>query len=210
MKLYYISLLIFSTISCQSVENKDLAKSHHTNQDSSVAIFTDTLFQLHPNANRVSSSLKDMVSSHEEDKAGKDYDQIELAEIKANFQQINSIDYWDSAKHIAFDKASTISNATFYYQDKALKKVVVLNHSPSTEELMEYYILDDQLSLVVEKQRVLPFHEESEIEESRSYFKNGELVRQLNNQDCGSPFAAEYLLAEKERIEGVWKHLLSL
>ena len=87
---------------------------------------------------------------------------------------------------------------------------MVLNHSPSTEQLVEYYILDNQLSLVVEKERALPFQKANEIVESRSYFKKGEIVRQLNNQDCGSPFATEYLEAEQNRIEEDWNYLLTL
>ena len=40
----------------------------------------------------------------------------------------------------------------------------------------------------------------SEIVEIRSYFLNGKLIHQINNQDCGSPFYDEYLLGEQKRI----------
>ena len=40
----------------------------------------------------------------------------------------------------------------------------------------------------------------SEIAENRSYFVNGKLIHQVNNQDCGSPFANDYLLKEQKRI----------
>lgn len=42
--------------------------------------------------------------------------------------------------------------------------------------------------------------DKSDIHEHRNYFINGQLVRQLYNQDCGAPFAQEYLKAEQERI----------
>ena len=50
--------------------------------------------------------------------------------------------------------------------------------------------------------------EESEIIEDRSYFQNGKLIHQINNQDCGSPFAAEYLLEEQKRLKKSFDKLL--
>lgn len=42
--------------------------------------------------------------------------------------------------------------------------------------------------------------EKSEIVEDRSYFEEGKLIHQLNNQDCGSPYSKDYLLQEQKRI----------
>ena len=52
--------------------------------------------------------------------------------------------------------------------------------------------------------------EKSEIIEDRSYFLNGKLVHQLNNQDCGAPFADDYLLGEQKRIKTEYKNLLKV
>ena len=120
MRLFYFAPFALATVACQPTETFNISDTTHSQNDSSVAIFTDSLIQPKPEPQIEKEQLT--VSSHEEDLVGKEHDQMELAEIKANFKQINSIDYWDSAKHKAFEKASTISNATFYYQEKALKK----------------------------------------------------------------------------------------
>ena len=52
--------------------------------------------------------------------------------------------------------------------------------------------------------------EKSEIVEDRSYFENGKLLHQLNNQDCGSPFAEDYLLEEQKRIKTDVEKLIKL
>ncbi len=208
MKLLYVTPLILVAVACQNPESSSTTNTNQTQNDSSVAIFTDSLIQPQKDSESTHLSLKLTVSSHEEDRAGKEHDQIDLAEIKAHFKHINSIDYWDSLNHIAFDKDSTIVNADFYYQDRALQKVLVLSYSPSYEHFVEYYLFEGQPSLIIEKRRDLPFHKENETVETRSYFKNGELVRQINNQDCGSPFAADYLVEEQLRMVIEWEQLL--
>jgi hypothetical protein len=42
--------------------------------------------------------------------------------------------------------------------------------------------------------------DESKIIEDRSYFDNGKLIHQINNQDCGSSFSGDYLLNEQKSI----------
>ena len=87
------------------------------------------------------------------------------------------------------------------------------------QQLIEYYLLNGQLSFVFEKSfkynrpiyydstsmkenkdnQAFDF-EKSEIVEDRSYFEKGKLIHQMNNQDCGSPFADGYLMEEQKRI----------
>lgn len=52
--------------------------------------------------------------------------------------------------------------------------------------------------------------DKSEIVEERSYFEKGELIHQLNNQDCGSPFSEDYLHEEQLRILKQFNDLLKL
>ena len=49
---------------------------------------------------------------------------------------------------------------------------------------------------------------ENEIVEQRSYFIKSKLVHQVNNQDCGSPFAFDYLLEEEKRIINEFSNLI--
>lgn len=50
--------------------------------------------------------------------------------------------------------------------------------------------------------------DKSEIIEDRSYFETGKLLHQINNQDCGSPFADDYLLEEHKRIKTCFEKLI--
>lgn len=50
----------------------------------------------------------------------------------------------------------------------------------------------------------------SEIIEDRSYFASGKLIHQINNQDCGSPFADDYLTDEQKRIKSEFEKLIKL
>jgi len=43
--------------------------------------------------------------------------------------------------------------------------------------------------------------DKSEIIEDRSYFENGKLLHQINNQDCGSPFSDNYLPEAQKSIK---------
>lgn len=52
--------------------------------------------------------------------------------------------------------------------------------------------------------------EKSKIIEDRSYFEKGKLIHQVNNQDCGSPFAEDYLIEEQQRLIGAFEKLKAL
>ncbi|MEO6254797.1 MAG: hypothetical protein ABIO79_15915 [Ferruginibacter sp.] len=86
------------------------------------------------------------------------------------------------------------------------------HYGETFQQLTEYYLLKGQLSFVFEKSYKYnrPIYYDSasqafdfekfEIIEDRSYFENRKLIHQVNNQDCGSPFADNYLLEEQKRL----------
>ena len=101
------------------------------------------------------------------------------------------------------------------------------HYGDSFQLLTEYYLLNGQLSFVFEKRRKYnrPLYydksamrenndteafdfNQSEIIEDRSYFENGKLLHQINNQDCGAPFADDYLLEEQKRIKTYFEKLI--
>ena len=43
----------------------------------------------------------------------------------------------------------------------------------------------------------------------RSYFENGKLLHQVNNEDCGSPFESKYLTEEQNRIMANFDRLVT-
>ncbi|WP_445456431.1 hypothetical protein [Flavobacterium sp. HNIBRBA15423] len=156
---------------------------------------------------------------NEEDLPVNEFLTIRLKPIRANFKRINSITNWTSIDTKELSESTEGGEAKFYYQKGQLKKIVTRHYGETFQLLTEYYLLNGQLSFVFEKRhkynRPLYYDttamkenndteafniDKSEIIEDRSYFENGKLLHQINNQDCGSPFADEYLLEEQKRI----------
>jgi hypothetical protein len=155
----------------------------------------------------------------QEDTAYNEFLTGRLKPIRENFKRINSIAKWTSTDKKELNESTEGGEATFYYSAGVLEKIVTRHFGETFQQLTEYYLLHGQLSFVFEKSfkynRPLYFDstsmkenndnqafdfEKSEIAEDRSYFEKGKLIHQVNNQDCGSPFANDYLLDEQKRI----------
>jgi hypothetical protein len=162
----------------------------------------------------------------QEDTAYNEYLAGRLKPIRENFKRINSISKWTSVDKKELDESTEGSEATFYYSNSILEKIATRHFGETFQQLTEYYLLNGQLSFVFEKSykynrpiyydssstkenndnQVFDF-KKSEITEDRSYFDNEKLIHQVNNQDCGSPFADDYLLKEQKRISAAFNKL---
>ncbi|HMR81509.1 MAG TPA: hypothetical protein PKE30_00145 [Niabella sp.] len=157
---------------------------------------------------------------NEEDLPVNDFLTDRLKPIRENFKRINSITNWTSIDTEELSESTEGGEAKFYYQNRQLEKIVARHYGETFQLLTEYYLLNGQLSFVFEKRhkynRPLYYDttaikeindteafdfDKSEIVEDRSYFESGKLLHQINNQDCGSPFAGDYLLEEQKRIK---------
>ena len=155
----------------------------------------------------------------QEDTVYNEYLADRLKPIRENFKRINSIAKWTSTEKKELEESTEGGEATFYYSTGVLEKIVIRHFGETFQQLTEYYLLKGQLSFVFEKsykynrpiyydstsmkenndKEAFDF-EKSEILEDRSYFEKGKLIHQVNNQDCGSPFADDYLMNEQKRI----------
>ena len=152
-----------------------------------------------------------------------------LKPIRANFKRINSITTWTSVDTEGLWETTEGGEATYYYQNEQLEKIITRHYSETGQLLTEYYLKNEELSFVFEKQLTYnrPFYydtiamkenndtevfdfDKSEIIEDRSYFENGKLVHQINSQYCGAPFANDYLLEEQKRIRADFDKLIDL
>lgn len=166
-------------------------------------------------------------SFNEEDIPANDYLTDRLKQIRANFKRINSITNWTSINTEELSESTEGGEAKFYYQNGQIEKIVTRHYGETFQLLTEYYLLNGQLSFVFEKRhkynRPLYYDttamkenndteafdfDKSEIIENRSYFENGKLLHQINNQDCGLPFAGDYLLEEQKRIKADFDKLI--
>lgn len=156
---------------------------------------------------------------NQEDLPVNEYFSDRLKPIRANFKRINTITNWSSVDTMELSESTEGGEARFYYQNNKLAKIVARHYGETFQLLTEYYLLNGQLSFVFEKRykynRPIYYNatsmkehndttafdfDKSEIIEDRSYFENGTLFHQINNQDCGSPFSKGYLLKEQGRI----------
>lgn len=153
-------------------------------------------------------------------------EQLQL--IRNNFKRINSIANWTTIKTVDIWETTEGGEAKFYYLNGQLEKIITRHFGETFQLLTEYYLLEGQLSFVFEKSfeynRPLYYDkkamqenqdtesfdiDKSEIIEVRSYFNNEKLLHQLNNQDCGSPFAEHYILEEEKRLNTGFKSLIN-
>lgn len=176
-------------------------------------------------------ALSDSLFLHESfqktDSIVNDYLTEELKIVRENFKKINSVEKWDLIKEKNLWETTEGGIVKYYFLDDSLRKMIVRRFGDTFQYLAEFYLLKGELSFVFEKHleynrpitydsinmvenndnQVFDF-EKSEIVEERSYFLNGKLVHQLNNQDCGAPIADDFLMEEQKRIQTEFKNLL--
>lgn len=217
-KLTYYILILWAAflIGCVA-ENK---KTLPTADNSKTTLNVDKL-------GRDSVELKE--TFNQEDLPVNEFLTERLKPIRANFKRINSIAKWTTINTKDIWETTEGGEAKFYYLNGQLEKITTRHYGETFQILTEYYLLNGQLSFVFEKSfkynrpiyhdstamkemkdtETFDF-EKSEIIEDRSYFENGKLLHQLNNQDCGSPFADDYLLEEQKRIKEDFEKLTKL
>ena len=140
----------------------------------------------------------------------------EIKTIKTNFSRINSIKNWTKIKEVETDDSTEGGYINYYYLNGKLEKIVVRKFGESGQYLAEYYLQNNKISFLFEKDMTynVPFYRKefdydiSEIEESRYYFVKNELVNLKSNLDCGAPFANYYLMEEQKRVTKDFNDLL--
>ena len=201
----FLTITAILFVNCNSAQQNDAISTKQTTDPGTDTLHADTVV------------LKE--TFQQEDTAYNEYFAQRLKPIRENFKRINSIAKWTSSDKIELDESGEGGEATFYYSSGILEKIVARHFGETFQQLTEYYLLNEQLSFVFEKSfkynrpiyydstsmkenndnQAFDF-EKSEIVEDRSYFEKGKLIHQVNNQDCGSPFANDYLLDEQKRI----------
>ncbi len=149
-----------------------------------------------------------------------------LKPIRENFKRINEITEWTSVDKRKLNQSTESGAATYYFLQDKLLKIVAIHFGETGKNIQEFYTKNGLLSFVLEQQyqynRPITWDstamkenndtetfdiDKSEIIEDRSYFSKGELIRQINNQDCGSPFAEDYLKEEQVRLKTEFEKL---
>ncbi|GAB3637366.1 hypothetical protein GCM10027422_29560 [Hymenobacter arcticus] len=152
----------------------------------------------------------------------------QLRPIRANVRRIDGTTEWSATAVRSLDEPGEGGEATFYYAHGQLEKVVARHFGEMSQQWVSYYLRQGQPSFVLEQaytyNRPMYYNaatskqthdnesfdfDKSTVEESRSYFAHGQLVQQLSNQDCGAPFAADYLREEQRRLLAEFQAVMS-
>lgn len=169
---------------------------------------------------QTSASLKGAGYLSEEDTKAKTYLEDQLRPIKDNVKRINAVPgkEWSSIVTKDLTDEEERGEATFYYYNSSLSKIAVQFYGETGQQLMEYYLMKDKLSFVLERDikynrpvyntahagknedSVAFDTTKSEITETRYYFQYGILVYVAGSKHEGSPLSKDYLDEKQHRL----------
>lgn len=152
----------------------------------------------------------------------------QLQAIRANYQRLNAVRRWDTVVQRELTNSTEGGEATYYLQSGRPAKIVAENYGETFQHRAEFYLRPDgQLAFVFEKATRYnrPFYydsataqgvndpevfdlKKSTIEETRSYFAQGRLIRQLGPPQGDAAPADKSRLAEQKRLQTDFKDLL--
>jgi hypothetical protein len=147
-------------------------------------------------------------------------------EVRKKFKRINSTKNWDKIEEVDIWKTLEGGIATFYFKNENINKIHIRNFGETFQSVQEFYLENDNLFFVFEIEyrynrpmyydttmmlenndnQIFDF-DESTITETRHYFENKKLVRQISNQDCGAPNSQGLRNSEENRLL-LWHSLL--
>jgi len=214
MRLLIITLTFLILIGCNDNEQKSVSQN-------------DRLELVPEPANDLREKYEQLQKdSLKRDTVNEEYLSERLKPIRANFNRINGIKGWTSVDKRKLNESTEGGAATYYFLKDTLLKVVAIHFGETGKNIQEFYTKNGQLSFVFGQQyqynRPITWDstvmkenndtetfdiDKSEIIEDRSYFENGVLIRQINNQDYGSPFAEDYLKEEQVRLKAEFEKL---
>ena len=149
-----------------------------------------------------------------------------LKPIRANTTRIDGINEWTAVHKRKLAQTVEGGSAEYYFIKDTLLKITAVQFAETGKSISDFYTRNSELSFVLEKtykyNRPITWDstamkenhdtevfdgDSSEVVVEESYFENGVLIRQINNQDCGSPFAADYLKEEQVRLKAEFQKL---
>ncbi|WP_126654019.1 hypothetical protein [Chryseobacterium aureum] len=175
-------------------------------------------------------TVKNGKTFNEKDTTGSKSLENRIKPIQANFKRINSMTKWTSVKKKDIEGESAEGGeAAFYYTDKGLEKIIARHYGEMGQMLIEYYLMNGQLSFVFEKEyrynrplfydkKVMKDNNDteafdfnkSEVITTRNYFENGNIIMINNTTGGGFNISADYLHEQKKSLTERFKKLLKL
>lgn len=197
---YSILIVLLIIVSCKKKEIvKDDFDKNFTKENSK--LYIKDSFKIEESFNQIDSTFDKSLDE-------------KLLPIKENFKRINSIENknWSSITSKFLEGSTEGGEVTYYHLKNNLEKISAKQYGETYQVLTEYYLLKGKLSFVY--QRGLQYnrsiwknvpeesdeevfdYKKSQIYESRNYFENGILIKQISDEDS----TPEYLNERQEEI----------
>ncbi|MGQ0827714.1 MAG: hypothetical protein ACT4ON_04905 [Bacteroidota bacterium] len=199
----FLFFILQTLVSCSSNKKESISKNNSVDSIQKVAL-PDTIATNTENEFLNKDSTVLTVSKNEEDLPINGYLTEELKPIRANYKKLNSISEWTSVDKRKLVMAPENGVAEYYYIDRSLQKIIA--RYPNAKEISEFYLINGQLSLAILKS-ILTESNYDELITDKNYFKNSRLLHKIHSQDCGAPFAEDYIKEEQKRILGIYNKL---
>lgn len=133
------------------------------------------------------------------------------------FNRINAFTEWAQVSTMDFTTETGEGVTKLYYnKELQVEKIVVRKYEKEQQSLDVYYLNEGQVALVI--MQLFAYNadikdkafnvDESEYTKDCNYFEEGKLVSIMSNQDCGAPFAQDYLVEVDKEIKEEVKKLI--
>jgi len=209
---YLISIFFVATIiGCGTDKQNDTTLKNELDAQPVEGLHSDTLELTKASNSKLRDTIVLAESLTELDNPINDYLTDKLKPIRDNFNKINSIKEWTSIDKRKLENLPDNGVAEYYYLYGNLQKVIARYPLSNTSQITEYYFLNGQMSFAIEKSIIEADKSETEVAElitDKNYFINKKLVHKIHSQDCGAPFANDYLIEEQKRITDNFEHIL--
>jgi hypothetical protein len=206
LKKTVIVLILIFLVSCENKKqsSNDIFESKNKNR-----LTTNNSFKITESENQFDNPANEFLTE-------------KLKPISENFKKINSVtnNNWSLIETKSLDETTEGGEATFYYLNADLRKIITKQYGETNQTLTEYYFLAKKLSFVLERNlkynrpiywdktkmrenkdnEVFDF-KKSKITEVRNYFENEKLIFQLIENQSVNSMSAEYLKTEQNRIK---------
>ncbi len=224
---YYLLLLSFVFIfSCDTQTNASSSSEHDEPSSDSTHLETDSdTHPEHENEVKIVEELPDLAiinSDVIQEKIGESF-----LPIKYNFLKINAIEKWDNISSKDIEGSTEGGIATYYTREGQILKIKTEQLGEMGKSISHYYLNDGQLSYafsetheynrpiyydstaMVENNDTEYFNPEASIIGiSEYFFEKNQLIRIIENMDCGAPFSQDYRDGEEEWLLGQMEILM--
>ncbi len=203
--LFAIGILLISGLFCCHSDSKNSRIEWVPEHDK------DIREKLEQNALKAQKADSVIIDSKQSIKGQK----LKINQIRKSYLKIENT-VFTASDSIFLENSTEGGEAVFYYLKDSLIKIKTINFGEMGQKRTSYYLNSGELFFVLEE--YIQYNQAIYIDSAdfimnepmndSSFFENGSLIDQKNNQDCGAPFDPIYLKGEEKRIKKDFEFLI--